>query len=278
MLPANGNDDDDICSSSSDAPPIESGKDDADEPAAEPAHEPAGKLAVATRPTKRQRHGPALIPDDTAVHAETAETRSSPLVCTLAPPPAPARQHLRLEIHVVFDGGSRGNPGVGGAGAAITMVGTWENDKAAAFCPRSYHVRHFLGDAVTSNEAEYHGILMGLAAAKREAQRLRSSVSSINTDLIVRGDSMLVVEHIRGSYRCKCQKLLPLYRQANALLNALQDLGESKLSLEHHYRLNNAKADDLANQAMDSRRSWYTISDDRHELQRDARILVPLIF
>lgn len=145
----------------------------------------------------------------------------------------------------MFDGGSRGNPGVSGAGAVVTIHGIWDSEQPpiAAFRSRSYHVRHYLGTNVTSNEAEYHGLLAGLLVAKREAKRLGHALELTTTDLNVRGDSSLVIEQLKGSYKCKGEKLVPLFRKANRVLDVFSSLAKCKLSFEHIYRDHNAKAD-----------------------------------
>jgi ribonuclease HI len=153
---------------------------------------------------------------------------------------------LKVEIQILFDGGSRGNPaGVGGAGAVVTIGGVWDSEAppTAAFRSRSYHVRHFIGANVSSNEAEYHGLLIGLLVAKREAKRLGQALELTSTSLNVRGDSNLVIEQLKGSYRCKDKKLIPLFNQANQTLDVFSSLGKCNVCLEHIYRDNNAKAD-----------------------------------
>jgi ribonuclease HI len=217
-----------------------------------------------------------------------------------------APEKLRVDIQIVFDGGSRGNPaGVGGAGAVVTISGVWDSAEppTAAFRSRSYHVRHYIGANVDSNEAEYHGLLIGLLVAKREAKRLGQAMELTTTNLNVRGDSNLVIEQLKGSYRCKGKKLIPLFNQANQVLDVFSSLGKCNVCLEHIYRDNNAKADgefgddrpnsvcslyyvciisrfrsllflDLANQAMDCRRSWFTMSDDDHQLQHNTSVFL----
>jgi ribonuclease HI len=157
-----------------------------------------------------------------------------------------APENLRVDIQIVFDGGSRGNPaGVGGAGAVVTISGVWDSEepRTAAFRSRSYHVRHYIGTNVNSNEAEYHGLLIGLLVAKREAKRLGQAMELTTTNLNVRGDSNLVIEQLKGSYRCKDKKLIPLFNEANQVLDVLSSIGKSNVCLEHIYRDNNAKAD-----------------------------------
>ena len=71
-----------------------------------------------------------------------------------------------------FDGACRGNPGDSGAGACIQT-------SAGIFL---WHGWHYLGHA-TSNQAEYHGLIIGLTAALERGY----------TNLIVNGDSELII-------------------------------------------------------------------------------------
>ena len=65
------------------------------------------------------------------------------------------------KLEYLFDGGSRLNPGIAGAGALIR----WSD----ATGPRDtlWEGRRFVGMQATNNEAEYEGLLLGLQAAAR---------------------------------------------------------------------------------------------------------------
>ncbi|HUO10530.1 MAG TPA: reverse transcriptase-like protein [Phycisphaerae bacterium] len=128
-----------------------------------------------------------------------------------------------LTLH--FDGGSRGNPGPAGIGVVLL------DDKNRPL----YELGEFLGQR-TSNFAEYTALLRGLSAAKA----LRASRLSI------KADSELVVRQINGIYKVKSADLLPLYRQAKVLMAEI-----GNVTISHVYREKNARADELANLAMD---------------------------
>jgi ribonuclease HI len=89
-----------------------------------------------------------------------------------------------------------------------------------------------IGDA-TSNEAEYHALIRGLSICHA------LSVSS----LLVKADSMLVVNQMNGRYSCQKAHLLPLYREARALSARFPSF-----SITHIERGLNQRADYLANQ------------------------------
>ncbi|MEW6263449.1 MAG: ribonuclease HI family protein [Thermodesulfobacteriota bacterium] len=121
------------------------------------------------------------------------------------------------------DGAARGNPGPAGAGAVL-LDG---QGRVLAELSRSLGVR-------TNNEAEYHGLLLGLAEVRRlGGRRLR-----------LRLDSELVVRQLQGRYRVKHPHLIPLYRQAMVLLRELE-----VYDIMHVRRELNAEADALASKA-----------------------------
>ena len=124
-----------------------------------------------------------------------------------------------------FDGGSRGNPGPSGIGVVL------RDEKKRPL----YELAEFLGQR-TSNFAEYTALVRGLTAARA----LKAS------KVEVKADSELVVRQINGIYKVKSPDLLPLYRQAMALIGEL-----GNVTVTHVYREGNARADELANLAMD---------------------------
>ena len=139
-----------------------------------------------------------------------------------APAPSPARR-LALTLH--FDGGSRGNPGPAGIGVVLLDAdGT-----------PMYELGEFLGRC-TSNVAEYTALIRGLAAAKIMQAR----------SVAIKADSELVVRQMNGIYKVKSPDLKPLHLRAKALM---QEIGN--VTISHVYREGNARADELANLAMD---------------------------
>eukprot|EP00953_Heterococcus_sp_UTEX-ZZ885_P020738 11604-Heterococcus_DN1.PRE.1 len=130
-----------------------------------------------------------------------------------------------------FDGGSRGNPGVSGAGAVLhnaSGVQVWSGCK-------------YLGAKHTNNEAEYTGLVIGLKAALEGGYKR----------LIINGDSTLVVKQMQGIWQCKAGNLMGLYREACKLAQQF-----AKLQWNFVYRHLNNAADAMANRAMDSRSDY----------------------
>ncbi len=123
------------------------------------------------------------------------------------------------------DGGSRGNPGLAGAGVII------ENEAGKLLAQG----RKFLG-RMTNNQAEYHALILGLQAVARYQP------ASVQAFL----DSELVVHQMNQRYQVKDAGLLPLYQQARKLAAMLPEI-----HFAHVPRGQNQRADALANAAMD---------------------------
>lgn len=123
------------------------------------------------------------------------------------------------------DGAARGNPGPAGAGAVL------EDDRGAVLA----EVARYLGRA-TNNVAEYSALIAGLEEARRRGV----------TDLDIRMDSLLVVRQMQGLWKIKHPGLKPLALRAGALLAEFPTR-----KIDHVRREANARADALANRAID---------------------------
>ena len=129
-------------------------------------------------------------------------------------------------ITAYFDGGSRGNPGPAGWGAYIVADdGTVLAELSGA-----------LGVA-TNNVAEYTGLIAALQwAADNDV-----------TAMEVKGDSLLIVEQMRGNYKVKNEGLKPLHMKARMLVMQI-----GNVSFGHVPREKNKDADRLSNVGMDA--------------------------
>ena len=132
-----------------------------------------------------------------------------------------------------FDGGSRGNPGVGGAGAVLYKNNHEEWSKT-----------FYLGDNVTNNQAEYKGLIGGL-----------KHVSTLDLpNLLVEGDSNLVINQVSGTWRVKNDELKILHDEVQEYINKIKDI-----RFQHIPRNENKRADQLANEAMDRKQDMDNI-------------------
>jgi probable phosphoglycerate mutase len=129
------------------------------------------------------------------------------------------------DLVAYIDGGARGNPGPAGYGVRIERPdGTLVEEFSAAI------------GVATNNVAEYRGLLAALEYARAHGCR----------SLLVRSDSLLLVNQMLGRYRVKHPGLQPLSARARLLASEL-----GRVRFEHVGRESNTHADRLANRAMD---------------------------
>jgi len=138
---------------------------------------------------------------------------------------------LRKEIKTMmknyklfFDGCSKGNPGLAGAGAVI-----YNGDQEI------WSGSSFVGKNVTNNQAEYAGLILGLNKA------LELNIDS----LFVLGDSQLVIYQVTGKYKCKSANLMELHDYAKKLTQKFENI-----EFTHVLRHLNKRADELSNEGL----------------------------
>lgn len=132
-------------------------------------------------------------------------------------PPLPG-QAPEQPIRVVFDGGSKGNPGQGYGSYALDWPGF----------PRQV-VQLKFGDQVTNNEAEYDTLIAALEAISKRLQESGADLRSARLDIW--GDSLLVLSQIKGEWKVNKPELENRRDRARGLL---AQFGQARLS--HHKR------------------------------------------
>lgn len=140
-------------------------------------------------------------------------------------PSAPSLQEETMKdpIQIVFDGGSRGNPGEGYGSFALDWPGY----------PREIIQLNF-GDQVTNNEAEYDTLIAGLETVRERMKERQTEPGSAM--LSIWGDSLLVCNQVMGKWKCKEPRLQVRLEKVRTLLNSF---GESELN--HHPRENSVE-------------------------------------
>ena len=132
-----------------------------------------------------------------------------------------------LHLVIYSDGGSRGNPGPSASGFVIM------NDQE--------HVIHeggmYLG-VTTNNQAEYHGVRLGLEKA------LEMGAKTVD----FRIDSLLVVNQMNGLYTIKNHELWPINERIRELITKFD-----KVTFTHVKREFNQLADGMVNKILDAR-------------------------
>ncbi len=126
------------------------------------------------------------------------------------------------------DGGSRGNPGTSGSGAVVIDPASGEILAEIGL----------YGGIASNNVAEYKAMIAGVS---------RALELDPDAELHIRMDSKLVVEQMSGRWKIKHPDMAELAAQARQLLTG------TPVRFEWIPRLENSRADRLANLAMDAR-------------------------
>ena len=91
---------------------------------------------------------------------------------------------------------------------------------------------HFIGLSETNNVAEYHGLIEGL----------KEAVAMNLNNILIQGDSKLVIQQTRGEYKVTKDHLKVLHTEVMQLLSQIP-----KHTLEYIPRAQNHRADALSN-------------------------------
>lgn len=133
----------------------------------------------------------------------------------------------RDAVVLYTDGGSRGNPGPSAAGYVVIDKGNVIDQGG-----------EYLG-ITTNNQAEYHGVRLGLEAA------LRLGIETLE----VRVDSMLVANQLNGVYKIKNRDLWPINDRVRDLMSQFKHVAFSHVPREF-----NQLADGMVNRTLDQQR------------------------
>lgn len=136
----------------------------------------------------------------------------------------PNKIQIPIPYTLFFDGCSKGNPGPAGAGAVL-----YQGNKEI------WAKSIFVGNNSTNNVAEYTGLIIGLHEA----------VNKNIKELIVKGDSMLVIKQMKGEYKVNSKDMQRLYENAKSFEKSFD-----KIIYEHVYREHNKRADQLSNEGL----------------------------
>lgn len=143
------------------------------------------------------------------------------------------QDHIEIDVSkatnsdaiIYTDGGSRGNPGPSASGYVIM------NDQQEVLAQGG----EYLG-ITTNNQAEYHGVRLGLEKAKTLGMRR----------IDFRLDSMLVVNQMNGIYSIKNRDLWPINERIRDLVSHFE-----RVTFRHVPRELNQLADTQVNKVLD---------------------------
>ena len=117
---------------------------------------------------------------------------------------------------IKFDGGTRPtNPGPSAIGYIVSTDNSTEE--------RSHHI----GEA-TNNQAEYHALIQALQTARQMGC----------TDVVVRGDSQLVVKQVQGEWNVNDSGLRTLWKRATELAEEFESFDIQHIPREENEDVN----------------------------------------
>jgi ribonuclease HI len=134
-----------------------------------------------------------------------------------------------------FDGLSQPNPGISTAGAVL-------------FSPKTRNIIFEKGEYIeyaTNNQAEYTGLILGLKIAIELGVK----------QLLIEGDSQLVISQTEGKWDVKSMSIIALNREATKLLTNFDFV-----AMRHIFREQNTHADRITNKVFKSKRSFFKLT------------------
>jgi ribonuclease HI len=96
----------------------------------------------------------------------------------------------------------------------------------------------------TNNQGEYIGLLIGLQSA------VQTSGLKIK-NLLIEGDSMLVIKQVAGEWKVKDETLKIFYKEIQKLIKNFD-----YVAIRHVYRKDNVRADELTNETLGLKESF----------------------
>ena len=153
---------------------------------------------------------------------------------------SPKAHPFSLKLMIMFDGGSRGNPGTGGAGFVI--LNQSYSNSTLLHCDSFY----LSNPKTTNNMAE----VIALRRASYEIFKLVNNNFMNSTKYLeIRGDSKLILNQLQGFTTISNGFLKQQY------IHIRKNLQHCSITYSHYKRESNSAADYLANLAMDSQTS-----------------------
>jgi len=120
-----------------------------------------------------------------------------------------------MKATIKFDGGARPNPGPSAIGYIVSTDDSTEQGS------------HHIGEA-TNNQAEYHALIQALQTARQMEC----------TDIVVRGDSQLVVKQVQGEWKVNDPELRILWERVRELAEGFESFDIQHIPREENEDVN----------------------------------------
>lgn len=143
-----------------------------------------------------------------------------------ATPPTASGPEWPQDVHyvLIFDGGSKGNPGKGYGSYMLVRTDTGQ---------RKTQRLEFPGE-LTNNEAEYKTLIEAVRTLLEKIRAHGKDPAAYRLE--VRGDSALVINQVSGRWKARDDRMAALRDEALALLNQF-----GGWRIKHHERDNSVK-------------------------------------
>ncbi len=202
--------------------PLNAGSDATSPPPAPASTTPANntpaplplRMAATDAPSGRRVNGRVVIGVPESSKDAPLDPHAVPPLPGLAP---------EQPITIVFDGGSKGNPGLGYGSYAMRWPGQPQQIVQLQF-----------GDGMTNNEAEYDTLVAAIEGVLKRLRDIKADPTTANVD--IRGDSQLVINQVKGEWKCSEERLRPRRDRVRSLL---RELGHWQLT--YHPRENSVR-------------------------------------
>jgi ribonuclease HI len=99
----------------------------------------------------------------------------------------------------------------------------------------------------TNNQGEYMGLFIGLQAAVQSSKTKGIKIKN----LLIEGDSMLVIKQVMGEWKVRDETLKIFYKEIQKLIKKFDYVG-----IRHVYRKDNVRADELTNETLSLKESF----------------------
>jgi ribonuclease HI len=131
-------------------------------------------------------------------------------------------------IEIYFDGAAEPtNPGIGTYGFVI-----YKNGK------RIQKGKGALGDNISNNQSEYTALIKAIECLIEEG------LAEVDDNVLVHGDSQLVIRQMQGRYSVNAERIIPLYKKASTLVEKIR-----RIQFKWIPREENEEADTLSHRA-----------------------------